>query len=63
MRRSKCNSQFSATMGGVLAIVLWSTTIAFSRSIAEQLGTFTGAAVVYLAAGLLGCGRWQPADD
>jgi len=39
-----------------LAIVLWSTTIACSRSVAEQLGVFTGAAVVYLAAGLVGCG-------
>ena len=45
-----------ATSWGVLAIVLWSTTIACSRSVAEQLGVFTGAAVVYLAAGLVGCG-------
>ncbi len=45
-----------ATLWGVWAIVLWSTTIACSRSVAEQLGVFTGAALVYLAAGLAGCG-------
>jgi drug/metabolite transporter (DMT)-like permease len=39
-----------------LAIVLWSTTIACSRSVAEQVGVFTGAAAVYVAAGIVGCG-------
>ncbi|NLF69629.1 MAG: EamA family transporter [Candidatus Anammoximicrobium sp.] len=49
-------SSRAATAWGVLAIILWSTTIACSRSVAEQLGVFTGAAVVYLAAGVAGCG-------
>jgi drug/metabolite transporter (DMT)-like permease len=46
----------AATLLGLLAIVLWSTTIAGSRSMAEQLGALTGAATVYLAAGTIGCG-------
>jgi len=50
------NSSAGATLLGVLAIVFWSTSIAFARSIAEHLGTFTGPGVVYVAAGALGCG-------
>jgi drug/metabolite transporter (DMT)-like permease len=45
-----------ATWLGLFAIVLWSTSIAGSRSLTEQLGTFTAGAVVYLVAGLVGCG-------
>ena len=39
---------------GLLSILLWSTTIAFSRSLTEQLGTFTAAASIYTLAGLFG---------
>ncbi len=39
---------------GLAAIVLWSTTIAFSRSLTEQLGTLTAAALIYTIAGLIG---------
>ena len=39
---------------GLLAILLWSTTIAFSRSLTEQLGTLTAAALIYTLAGLVG---------
>jgi drug/metabolite transporter (DMT)-like permease len=49
------NATRAATGCGLLAIVLWSTTIACSRSMAEQLGAFTSAATVYVAAGLIGC--------
>ena len=49
------NATHAATGWGLLAIVLWSTTIACSRSMAEQLGAFTSAATVYLSAGLIGC--------
>jgi drug/metabolite transporter (DMT)-like permease len=41
-------------MLGLLAILLWSTTIAFSRSLTEQLGTLTAAALIYTTAGLVG---------
>jgi len=41
---------------GIVAIILWSTTIAFNRSLTEQLGAFTSAALIYLLAGILGCG-------
>jgi len=36
-----------ATAGGFAAIVLWSTTVAFARSLSEQLGPVTAAAAVY----------------
>ncbi len=41
-----CSSRL-ATCGGFAAIVLWSTTVAFARSLSEQLGPVTGAAAVY----------------
>lgn len=40
---------------GVLAIVLWSTSVAFSRSLTEALGTLTAAASIYSLAGILAC--------
>lgn len=42
------------TLLGLVAILFWSTTIAFSRSLTEQLGTFTAAALIYIFAGLFG---------
>ena len=41
---------------GVLSIVIWSSVIAFSRSLTEQLGTFTSGAIIYLAGGILSVG-------
>jgi len=49
------NRASPATAFGLLAIVLWGTTIPLARHLTEQLGTFTTAATVYLIAGLLGC--------
>lgn len=40
-----------ATGGGVLALVCWGSTIAFSRSLTEQLGTVTGASYILLLSG------------
>jgi len=40
---------------GVLAILLWSTSVALSRSLAEQVGAITAASWMYLAGGTLGC--------
>jgi drug/metabolite transporter (DMT)-like permease len=39
------------TLVGLAAIGLWSTTVAFARSLSEQVGPVTGAAAVYLIAG------------
>ncbi len=41
------------TMGGFVAIVLWSTTVAFARSLSEQLGPLTAAAAVYGVSGVI----------
>jgi drug/metabolite transporter (DMT)-like permease len=43
----------TSTLMGFLAILLWSTTVAFARSISENLGPFTAGASIYLLAGLL----------
>lgn len=51
---SNQSNEQRSTAFGVLAILLWSTTIAFSRSLTEQLGTLTAASLIYLAAGLVG---------
>jgi drug/metabolite transporter (DMT)-like permease len=40
------------TAFGALAIVLWSTTIAFSRTLTQAVGTLTAGAAVYMLAGL-----------
>ena len=42
------------TLAGAAAICLWSTTIAFSRALTEQLGTLTAAAFIYIIAGTVG---------
>jgi len=43
------------TIFGILAILFWGTTIAFSRSLAEQLGPLTAASWIYLLSGIWGC--------
>ena len=40
---------------GVLAILLWSSTVAFSRRLTGELGTWTAAGLIYTSAGLLAC--------
>ncbi|MCG3179448.1 MAG: Aromatic amino acid exporter YddG [Phycisphaerae bacterium] len=45
-------SSTPATLLGVGAILLWSSTIAVSRPLTEQLGTLTAGAAIYLLAGL-----------
>lgn len=50
------NFSFSRhTFAGIIAIVLWSSTIAFSRTLTEQLGTLTTAFYIYSLAGIIGC--------
>lgn len=39
------------TLSGLVAILLWSTTVALGRSLSEQLGPLTAAAAVYLVGG------------
>jgi drug/metabolite transporter (DMT)-like permease len=48
-----------ATILGMAAILLWSTTVAFGRSLTEQLGPLTSAALIYGLGGLLGWGYWR----
>jgi len=43
-----------STLLGLLALLLWSTTVAASRSLAEKLGPLTAGAAVCLFAGTLG---------
>ena len=43
------------TILGVLAILFWGTTIAFSRSLTEQLGPLTAASWIYMLSGIWGC--------
>jgi len=44
-----------STILGILAILFWGTTIAFSRSLTEQLGPITAASWIYLLSGIWGC--------
>jgi drug/metabolite transporter (DMT)-like permease len=52
--RNRIGKRHLATAGGVCAILLWSLTIAFTRSISEQLGPLSGAACVYTVAAAFG---------
>jgi len=45
---------FLFTAAGMLAVVLWATTIGLARSLAEKLGYFTAAGLMYLGAAALG---------
>ena len=49
LRRRALNA---GTLGGLAAILLWSTTVALARSLSEQLGPLSAAAAVYLVGGL-----------
>lgn len=40
-----------ATVGGLLAILLWSATFALARSVSEQVGSLTAGAATYLVGG------------
>jgi len=44
-----------STILGILAILFWGTTIAFSRSLIEQLGPLTAASWIYLLSGIWSC--------
>lgn len=43
-----------ATLAGILAVLFWSSTIAFSRILTESLGIYTTGALIYILGGLLG---------
>lgn len=47
------SEHFLSTAGGLGAIVLWSTTFAFARSLAEQVGPVTAGAAAYLLGGVV----------
>jgi len=44
------------TLSGLMAILLWSTTVGLARSISEQIGPLTAGASVYLTGGVLTSG-------
>ena len=52
--QDRIRRQHLATAGGICAILLWSLTIAFTRSISEQLSPLSGAACVYTVGAILG---------
>ncbi len=52
-----------STLCGLLAILLWSTTIALVRSLTEQVGPLTAAAAVYLTGGVFCLAHlWKTGD-
>jgi len=40
------------TLGGMLAVIIWSTLIPLNRSLVEKIGVFTTASYVYLLSGV-----------
>jgi len=55
--RKNGRSQSHGTVLGVFAILLWSSTIAFSRSLSEALGPLTAGAAIFMLGGVLACIR------
>ena len=53
---SNLSSHVSGNLMGILSIAVWSSVIAFSRSLTEALGTFTSGASIYLAGGVISVG-------
>ena len=49
------NANTRSTAYGIMALIFWGSTIAFSRSLAEKLGTITAASYIFLLAGGLSC--------
>lgn len=54
--RGEMKSLDRSTLLGLLAILLWSTTVALARSLTEQLGALTAATAVYLTGGVFHAG-------
>jgi len=52
---SSVNERNRSTIQGIFAILFWGSTIAFSRSLAEKLGTLTAASSIFLIAGGISC--------
>ncbi|MBU4201232.1 MAG: EamA family transporter [Verrucomicrobia bacterium] len=48
------NSSPTATLLGLVALLIWSSSVAFSKSLSQQIGPMTAAASVYFTAGVLG---------
>ncbi|BBO83024.1 EamA family transporter [Desulfosarcina ovata] len=46
--------QWQRSLFGLLALILWSTTVAVTRTLSEQVGTFTSASYSYALGGIIG---------
>ena len=53
LMKTQAQPDARATVLGVVAILLWSSTIAFARTISENLGAVRTGALVFLGAGIL----------
>jgi len=53
-------SRIPSTAAGLMAIAFWSTSVAFSRDLAQQMGVFSASAAIYLPAGVLGTAMLLP---
>ncbi|HNR65369.1 MAG TPA: aromatic amino acid DMT transporter YddG [Atribacterota bacterium] len=53
MVAKELNKKDNSTLLGILAILFWGSTVAFSRSLTEQLGVVTTSGLVFISGGLL----------
>ena len=49
------NEKSRGTVQGILALIFWGSSIAFTRSLTEKLGTLTSGSYIFLLAGSLFC--------
>ena len=50
---TRVTSYSLATIAGILAVIIWSTTIAFSKSVMETEGNYTAMFLIYFFSGIL----------
>lgn len=51
--RTRVTSYRLATIAGILAVIIWSTTIAFSKSVMETEGNYSAMFLIYFFSGIL----------
>lgn len=50
--------ELKGTILGILAILFWSTTIAFGRRLTEEVGIWTATSVAFMIGGMVSCAFW-----
>jgi drug/metabolite transporter (DMT)-like permease len=59
LARPADSREWLGTLLGILAIVFWSTTIAFGRRLTEEIGVWTATSAAFMMGGTISCVFWS----